>query len=329
MSTATEWWNTERVSAAKEILAGYPRICQAAVDEIGFKLGRPISYDALRGAFVRHNEGAPGSHCVSPLKGEIVEPVELAPVGVERVALLPDCHVPAHDKEAFTIALAGIRAFGADTLVILGDFADFASVSFHPKDPSKVERLTEEVEAVNRELDRVDALGIKRVVYCGANHEDRLARTIAQKVPELYGMLSIERLFRMKERGYEFVPYGSYGRVGKLHVTHDCGFTGATAAAKSRDAFGGNVAVGHCHNANISYRGSLRGEAHVGFSVGWLGDPKQISYMHKAAVRGWQHGYGQAYVERDTGNVHCHFVPIVGGRCVVEGKIVTKDGVLS
>lgn len=329
MSTVLEFWDRARVDKACEVLSGYPRVCAAAIDEIGFAVGRQCSYDALRNALKRHGLGPPGSYCNSPLRDVVAEQAAPEPMGLERVALLPDCHVPAHDKEAFALALAGIRVFAPDTLVILGDFADFSSVSFHPKDPGKVERLTDEVEAVNRELDRIDALGIKRVIYCGANHEDRLARTIAQKVPELFGMLSIEKLFRMKERGYEFVPYGSFGRVGRLHVTHDCGFTGATAASKSRDAFGGNVAVGHCHNANISYRSSLRGEAHVGFSVGWLGDPKQISYMHKAAVRGWQHGWGTAYVERDTGNCHVHFIPLVDGRCVIEGKIVTKDGVVS
>ncbi len=247
---------------------------------------------------------------------------------IERVALIPDCHIPDQDPVAFPLALRAIEAFKPHTLVILGDFGEFASVSSHGLSAAKQERLKADFDAVNEQLDVVDAMaarcGVTRKIYCRGNHLFRVERYIADRCPELYGMVSAEQAMGFERRGWEDVRYRDFAKVGRLHVTHDCGHAGALAAAKSRDSYAGNIVVGHAHSANISYRGNARGEAHVGMCAGWLGDRTKISYMPKIdTLRNWQHGFGIAYVERDTGNCHVHFVPVVEGRCVVEGRVVT------
>lgn len=243
--------------------------------------------------------------------------------GVERVAIIPDVHVPEQDPVAWPVALAGIAAFRPDTIVFLGDFCDFNSISSHGKRPDKIEHLKAEVEAANKELDRVQAIGAKRVIFCEGNHCFRAARFIADHAPALYGMFTVPHLLRMEERGWDFIPYRSFAKIGKLHFTHDCGHAGTTSAARSRESFGTNVIVGHSHCATVTYRGDAHGESHVGVSGGWLGNPKSVSYMHKVAVaRNWQHAFSVAYIDKERGDAHVNLIPIVNGRCCVEGRLV-------
>ncbi len=248
---------------------------------------------------------------------------EAMPTGIERVAIIPDTHVPAHDVAAWNLALKAIKAFKADTIVFLGDFGDLNSVSSHGKRPDKIEHLKSDVAAVNAELDRVGELGAARVIFCEGNHEFRAARFIQDRAPELYGMFTIRELFKLDERGWEYVPYRSFAKLGKLHLTHDCGHAGTTSAVRSRESFGSNVVVGHSHFAGIAYRGDAHGDTHVGVSSGWLGDAKSVSYMHKVSVaRNWQHAFSVAYIDRQRGDAHVHLIPLINGRCVVEGRVI-------
>ena len=58
--------------------------------------------------------------------------------------------------------------------------------------------------------------------------------------------------------------------------------------------------------------------------AGWvgLGDVKKIDYKHKVkALREWCHGFGLAYLE-PNGAVHVRPVPIVDGKCLIEGRLL-------
>jgi hypothetical protein len=295
------------------------------LDEISSLLGERCSEDTLRHRLEAGGHGTPSRWCVDNT-GPVTDRAPgsgVEPSKVERVAIIPDTHVPDQDPVAWPTALAAIEAFKPDTIVLLGDFGDFNSISSHGRRPDKIEHLKSEIEAVNRELDKVQAIGAKRVIFCEGNHEYRAARFVQDHAPALYGMFTMKQLLRIKERGWEWVPYRSFGKIGKLHVTHDCGHAGITSAARSRDSFGSNVVVGHSHCSAITYKGDALGETHVGASCGWLGDPKAVSYTHRVyTARNWQHSFAVAYVERQTGNAHVHLIPVIGGRCCVEGRIV-------
>ena len=45
--------------------------------------------------------------------------------------------------------------------------------------------------------------------------------------------------------------------------------------------------------------------------------------MHEAKASDWVKGFGIGYLEPQTGIVHLQPVPIVNGRCVVNGKLFT------
>ncbi len=66
------------------------------------------------------------------------------------------------------------------------------------------------------------------------------------------------------------------------------------------------------------------GTPYVAAMLGWLGDSeKAASYMHEAKASDWVKGFGIGYLEPQTGIVHLQPVPIVNGRCVVNGKLFT------
>lgn len=240
---------------------------------------------------------------------------------LERLFIFPDAHVPYHDKKALALAHKARMSFRPDHTVILGDFADFYAVSSHSKDAHRPGRLKEEVEAVNAQLDIIDRHKDKRYFIAG-NHEHRLIRYLNDKAPELYGMISIPGLFLLKERGWQFKAYGDYLKIGHLALTHDEGSAGAMANRAALSTFGGNVVIGHCHSAAVTYLGTTSGKTHVGASFGWLGDAREINYMSRVKAARWTHGFGIGYIEAN-GVVHLQAVPIIGGRCVVEGRVIS------
>jgi hypothetical protein len=45
--------------------------------------------------------------------------------------------------------------------------------------------------------------------------------------------------------------------------------------------------------------------------------------MHEAKSAEWVHGFGVGYLEPQSGVVHLQPVPIVHGKCVVNGRLFT------
>lgn len=241
---------------------------------------------------------------------------------VTTTLVIPDCHIPFHDKLVWETILAVGRHLRPDIVVIIGDFADCYAISFHPKSPERKLNFKSEIEAASDELDRVEALGVPRVIFCEGNHENRLNRYLAQRAPELHGLLSVRDLLRVDERpGWEWVPYQSWVKVGKVAYSHEVGECGKYTAQRTLDAFGDNIVVGHSHRGGVAYGGTVEGSKHVALNVGWAGDAAAVDYMHAAKTRAWQAGFG--LVEQDAEGVGwCSFTPILEGRCMVRGQVV-------
>lgn len=240
---------------------------------------------------------------------------------LQKVLFIPDTHVPYEDKRAFELLLKVAKQIKFDHIVILGDFADFYTVSSHDKDPNRMTGLEEEVDAVNAALDRIDALKPKTKTYVSGNHEDRLQRYLTTKAPELYNMVTIPELFKLKKRGWKYTPYKEHHKLGRIHITHDTGKAGKFANSQSLADFQDNVIIGHTHRIGYNVEGNAKGVPHVGAMFGWLGDVQKVDYMHKVkALRDWALGFGIGYLEPSTGYMHVQPVTIVNYSCVVEGK---------
>lgn len=241
---------------------------------------------------------------------------------LEKILFIPDTHVPYHHKRSWELLLRVARAEKFDRIVILGDFADFYQVSFHEKSLERRAGFGAEVRAVNACLDQLDALKPKRKQYVSGNHEARYNRYLAERAPELADLPghTVPELFRLRERGWSFTEYRDHIKIGKLYVTHDEGSAGALACIAARATFNACVVIGHCHALTVSYSGDARGSSRVGVSAGWLGDASKCSYMHSVKAAKWQLGFVVGMME-PSGVVHLQAVPIVNGRCVVNGRM--------
>lgn len=165
---------------------------------------------------------------------------------MKRVLLIPDCHIPYHDKKAWALLLKAARAFKPDIIVTLGDFVDFYAVSSHSKNPDRVRDLKWEVDEALTCLDELDSLGAHEKIYISGNHEDRLERFLQDKAPELFSIVKIPKILELDERGWRYVPYKDDIKLGKLYMTHDTGKAGKYAHYQALDAYQGNVVIGHC-----------------------------------------------------------------------------------
>ncbi len=246
--------------------------------------------------------------------------------GSSRWLFIPDTHVPYASRKAWLCMLAAAKVWRPDGVVICGDFADCASVSFHDKSPHRPSKMASEVTAVNAYLDEVDSIGAKHKLYASGNHEFRLSRYIASKAPALHGLpgLTIPELFRLSERGYGFVDYLSTYQIGDCLITHTTEkFGGVLSHRKARDAFNASAVVGHCHRLSYETRGDYFGNVRAGMAIGCLFDFDTLDYEHKArAAAGWCHGFGIGTLDHAAGRMHLAPVPIVDGTCSINGEIV-------
>lgn len=246
-------------------------------------------------------------------------------MSVEKVLIVPDTHAPFHDERAWQVMLKAARGFKPQTLVHIGDLADFYSVSSHSKDPARKLALKDELLVVREKRAELDALkGVKRKEFVEGNHEFRLVRYLQDKAPELFGLINTDELLELSENGWNVTPYKQSVQVGKVNFTHDVGLGGKYSTARALETFQHSVVIGHHHAIQYFVGGNAEGENQVGAQFGWLGDFDEIDYMHKIKVRrSWAHGFGIGYHDTRTGAISLVPIPIINYKATVEGKEYT------
>lgn len=255
---------------------------------------------------------------------DIVKKKSKSDNSLERILIIPDCHHPFVDKDAWNLLLKAGKSFKPDHCIILGDFADFFDVSSHSKDADRRFKLKEEMESTKKALDQVVDLGAKSNVFVAGNHEDRLSRFLQDSAPELRNFISVPKILELKEKGFLYVPYKQSYKIGKLNITHDTGTAGKYAHYKSMDVFQSNVVIGHTHRIGYAVEGNANGDRHVAAQLGWLGDVEQVDYLHRIkAIRDWSLGFGLGHMDTSTGIVYVTPVPIIKNTCLIEGRLIT------
>lgn len=213
--------------------------------------------------------------------------------------ILPDVHAPQHDERAWKLVLKVAKAFKPYGIVILGDFADCWSASSHRKDPKKLANLGLELDSCNHLLDDLDKLKAKRKVYIFGNHEHRVYRYLADHAPALADLVNVEGPLRLKQRGYEVIPYKDSITIADTKLTHDLDRAGKHAVHQAVEESASNIVIGHLHRFDYCAV-SAYGRTLYGMSPGWLGDCSRQDYKHRIkAEREWQLGFAVGYEERE------------------------------
>lgn len=248
------------------------------------------------------------------------------------VLLIPDTHRPYHDKRAYDLMIKVYSDIyerykkAHFEIVILGDYADFYSVSSHAKDPRVLTMLQEEVADVNKGLDQLDELyPDAKKVFIEGNHEFRLERYLCDKAPALFGITSTRLLLKFDTRpNWAFSSYAPNQQVriagSKLKARHEPLSSSAKATASKALC---SLVYGHIHRIEESHLVGLGDENHVCFSVGWLGDKnKDQIFSYVKGHHQWQLGFGLVLVDNDTKYFYHDKIHILDNyTCMAFGKL--------
>jgi predicted phosphodiesterase len=262
---------------------------------------------------------------------EVTEPSGSPPAPMPRpetaprcIVVIPDAHIPYHDRRAWAVVLEAVAHLRPTHVVIMGDFADCAALSQHERTTTGGESFEDEITAVNEALDKLGTVaGDADVTYVEGNHEFRLPRYIANVAPAInLTSLQPQNLYRVLERGWRWVPYQQACRIGPVTFTHDLERAGANAIRQALSDLRRSVVIGHLHRLGVWHEGDADGRHLFAACFGWLGDVDQLTYRHRLrARREWRHGFGVIWVDGDR--VSPQAIPIVDGMAIVDGKRLT------
>lgn len=244
----------------------------------------------------------------------------------DQVLIVPDVHVPNHDRRAWKLLMDVCRSVKFDHVVVLGDFIDNDAVSLHEPHKVRARNLKRELAAGADALNELWAATHQAShTYCEGNHETRLQRYIARKAPELEGLLSVKQsLLGNSNAGagdlWRWVPYNESVRLGKVNFTHDVGEAGLNAHRGAAKAFMSSAIIGHTHRMSYEVTGRVDGAPVLGAMFGWLGDYRRVDYQHRAKAKQWPLGFGTG-VFGHGGVIHVQPVPIINYTCCVYGDL--------
>lgn len=241
--------------------------------------------------------------------------------------IIPDCHHPYVDDKAWALLLKVARAVKPTSLVIMGDFGDFVSVTSHAKSAKqRMISLSDELFACNQALSELDELEIEKKFFIMGNHEDRIDRYINERCPEMHGLMgtNIYEALRLKDRSYQYVSYRDHVYHDGIWYTHDTGTAGINAHRSSLHRYQNHVVIGHTHRMGFEAKRTLHGKPIMGFMPGWLGDASKCAgYAHTSATScDWTLGFGIARLHDGVSTIE----PVVisdSYTCVAGGKFYT------
>lgn len=244
---------------------------------------------------------------------------------IKRAVIIPDCHIGidldgslSHDVKAIALLMDVITDLAPYYVYILGDFADFHSVSSHDKDPGITSIIKDEVYHVHEVLSKIHA--IEKHFICG-NHEFRLERKIAKDCPGLFGMVNLQDILKLDQYGFTFHPYGpnQLVQVGStnLYARHEPYSRSPEASGRKSLC---NIISGHNHTINRSIVVSATGESYESISCGSLVNIGHPVFSYLKTKANWQTGFGVVTILPDNSWFY-EQVQIKGGRCLFDGVL--------
>lgn len=252
-----------------------------------------------------------------------------------RIVVLPDIHVPAHNKKLMWAVLEFLKDYQPHIVILIGDVADVFALSRWPVPPRVVKNMQKELDEARRLIDRI--IEVSRCVhlfFIMGNHEDRTHRYLTDPAAGLANVLdfntrepilSFHGLMGYKPGDpvtfiYDLQEKGGFG--GGILVNDDLEFhhgfivrpnPGASPRADA-DRTGRSTAHGHTHRAAMGARETTSGMLRY-FEFGHLVDPEHPYMGYANLLNNWHPAIGPGVIV--GGKVHLKVLPI---------KQVTKNG---
>ena len=227
--------------------------------------------------------------------------------------ILPDMHVPYHDKRALECAMRVVEYIKPDEVVLLGDGIDCTAWARHaPKmlKQDKCSYIDTDIKPMNLILDRLQD-STKKLVYISGNHEDWVEKWAANNTPHGIGSaivseLAPSALLSKKSNGrarrrFEWIPYNTYLPHYKvapnLWAVHGWSFAKNAANVHLEKSRTFSVIYGHSHRADYASMLLMEDDTMIeAWSDGCLASLKPAYMMH--SPHNWSHGLSIVYHSR-------------------------------
>ncbi len=217
--------------------------------------------------------------------------------------VLPDLHMPFHDKRLLQCWLDRLGSRIWDGVDIIGDMIDCYTLSRFDTNPMRKDNFQQEVDEAHELLrevrsERPDA----DIRYSEGNHEDRLRKILWGKAAALAHIrnLTIPHLLGLKDLDIKWHSTQNPYKIRGLWFTHGDllrKHAGMSARAKS-EAIHGPVIIGHTHRQGWSPQTTWEGVDDA-YEVGHMADPTQLDYVR--TMFNWQSGWAEVFFK---GNIH-------------------------
>ena len=240
---------------------------------------------------------------------------------MKKAVLLPDIHHPFHNRKAVRAVLRFIKWFQPDIVVLMGDALEMRAIDHWKKEKRNL-KYFENVRLLHdyQEFDKDILKPIERLVpnarkiYLAGNHEHWAVTGVNNCNPQLEGLTEPENVLRLKERGWEWIPFiGKHGKrgfikLGKLTLVHGH-YTNKYHSAKTADTYSKSTAYGHTHDIQLYTKVHVEDptDYHCAMSIGCLCD-KSPEFLWGQPNR-WVHAFGIMYIR--PGGAYNLYVPVI------------------
>ena len=158
------------------------------------------------------------------------------------ILVIGDTHIPYTRKGYLQFCKDTYKEYDCDTVVHIGDVADFSAVSFHQKNPEMASALAEYENAQKQIQKWYRAFPDAKIVI--GNHDDRIIRVAGSVNIPSQMLKSYNLLWNTPnwEWGYDFV-------IDDIFFTHGTGNGGLYPAYNLMRKLATSVVMGHWHSA--------------------------------------------------------------------------------
>ncbi len=244
-----------------------------------------------------------------------------------RAIVCGDTHFPLHYEPAVNCVLKAIDIVKPNIFIHLGDVGEWESCSAWKYKRRKrppleyiLPEIDKEAELINNGLDLFDkALDDDCIVkYMIEGNHDYWCNQFVIEHPYLKEY-KFEKLLSLKERGYQYKPYGKYLKIGKLYFYHGGHYSTAYHTKQHAINLGKSVVYGHMHDVQRHSVTHVDG-THAGFSLGCL---KDMSDEANVWLRNRKTNWGHAFAVIDwfkNGDFRIDIVDITNGKTFLYGE---------
>ena len=250
--------------------------------------------------------------------------------GSHLVLVLPDMHIPFHDREAWAVVRKVGRKLRPQRTVILGDFINGTPFSRHApqslRETAKRDFKAFEIDPANKVLDEIEGFTRGEVAYCFGNHEGWVERAAARSsdgMGSVFGLIDPAHLLAGHRKRVRVIRYGRDVSLPDYHYKitpdwwafHEIGHGQHAAATVLRHLPNVSSSFGHVHRVQSVTKRLHDGRIVTAATCGCLAQLAP-EYMG-GKPSGWAHAFELGYVSNDLKSHQRYTVLIKNGSCIL------------